>query len=276
MGIIEQFLKVIENLTLRKAIALIFTIALLLGGAFIYERFTANFRLAKLHKATEVLQELQKIGDPKALPEDLKLTYDEIARELKETVIEIDSISSGNSQPSGDANKGKGASWLWKLLTGSAIWLFLGIFVVVGGKKDKSTLQAFLGILVIGCFFGLINLLIPNFGPKWVNLVVMPLITFGLIAGVPMSISAVSTFQKVRTQSKRIAVTNNLRQIASAGQQYILEKGVKAVHYDELIPEYFMPIKSVDGESYDSLVVIEDGGSLSVTTRDGLVVEYPY
>lgn len=72
------------------------------------------------------------------------------------------------------------------------------------------------------------------------------------------------------------AVTNNLRQIASAGQQYILEEGASSVTYSQLEGEYFAPITPINGENYHSIVLSENGGTLRVTMADGTVVEYTY
>ncbi|MEO0796386.1 MAG: hypothetical protein AAFX93_14545 [Verrucomicrobiota bacterium] len=71
------------------------------------------------------------------------------------------------------------------------------------------------------------------------------------------------------------AVTNNLRQIASAGQQYILEEGVASVNYSQLVGEYIY-IEPVNGERYENIVINEDGGTIRVTTADGKVVEFTY
>ncbi len=71
-------------------------------------------------------------------------------------------------------------------------------------------------------------------------------------------------------------VVNNLRQIASAGQQYILEEGVSSATYAQLEGIYFEPIEPINGESYTELVVSENGGTLTVTDKDGEVYEYTY
>ncbi len=87
---------------------------------------------------------------------------------------------------------------------------------------------------------------------------------------------AIPAFNKVRTESRQKTITNNLRQVASAGMHYMLENGVSEVGYDKLINTYFDPIKPVNGESYEDLVVKETGGTLKVTTADGKTVSYGY
>lgn len=96
--------------------------------------------------------------------------------------------------------------------------------------------------------------------------------TAGLLAAM-----AIPAFNKVREQSREKTIVNNLRQIASAGQQYILETGEAEVGYAKLLAEgYFVNILPVAGESYEDLVVSEEGGALKVETVNGKVVEYPY
>ena len=90
------------------------------------------------------------------------------------------------------------------------------------------------------------------------------------------SAMAIPAFQKVRANSQEKTITNNLRQVASAGQQFMLEEGVTEASYSDLVHEYFPPISPVDGEDYTSLEVKGTGGTLSVTTASGDTVEYEY
>ncbi|MGF1452495.1 MAG: hypothetical protein ACFB21_10535 [Opitutales bacterium] len=69
---------------------------------------------------------------------------------------------------------------------------------------------------------------------------------------------------------------NNLRMIASAGQQYLLETGESRVSYRQLEGEYFAPIEPVAGEDYTALVITENSDSLSVTLENGTEVTYEF
>lgn len=81
---------------------------------------------------------------------------------------------------------------------------------------------------------------------------------------------AIPAFQKVRSNSQKKAILNNLRQIAGAGQQFILDPangGPTAVSYDQLHPTYFPTIKPVAGENYSSVTVeATPSGPLSITS----------
>ncbi|MEM0967427.1 MAG: hypothetical protein AAGJ81_14870 [Verrucomicrobiota bacterium] len=104
------------------------------------------------------------------------------------------------------------------------------------------------------------------------NLAIQPA---ALLAGVG-SAMAIPAVQKVRETSQQKAVLNNLRQVASAGQQYMLEEGLDSAPYNALEGEYFVPISPVNGEDYTELVVNSSGGTLSVTMNNGDTVEYSY
>jgi prepilin-type N-terminal cleavage/methylation domain len=101
--------------------------------------------------------------------------------------------------------------------------------------------------------------------------IMIVVVIIGLLAAM-----AIPAFQKVREQSREKAITNNLRQIAAAGQQFILEEGTSDVGYAELEGTYFNTIVAVGGEDYTGLTVTEDGGTLAVTQTGGESVVYTY
>ncbi len=102
--------------------------------------------------------------------------------------------------------------------------------------------------------------------------IMIVVVIIGLLAAM-----AIPAFQKVREQSREKAITNNLRQVASAGQQYILEEGVTEATYDTLLTEkYFTPFQAVADETYTAITVSEDGGTISTTTTGGMTVIFTY
>ena len=92
--------------------------------------------------------------------------------------------------------------------------------------------------------------------------IMIVVVIIGLLAAM-----AIPAFNKVRQESREKTVKNNLRQIASAGQQYILEEGVAQANYSSLVTVYFSPIATVAGEDYTALTVSQDGGVLSISVR---------
>jgi len=84
--------------------------------------------------------------------------------------------------------------------------------------------------------------------------IMIVVVIIGLLAAM-----AIPAFQKVRSTSQEKAITNNLRQLASAADQYFLEFGVTTVTSARLVGteanRYVKPIAAVAGETYDSPIV---------------------
>jgi type IV pilus assembly protein PilA len=97
--------------------------------------------------------------------------------------------------------------------------------------------------------------------------------TVGLLAAM-----AIPAFNKVRATSQQKAITNNLRQFAAGGQQYMLEKGVDHATYSDIVgtepDKYVRPLIPVAGEDYTHLVIHASDTVLSVTTADGRVIKF--
>ncbi|MBC2595120.1 prepilin-type N-terminal cleavage/methylation domain-containing protein [Ruficoccus amylovorans] len=101
--------------------------------------------------------------------------------------------------------------------------------------------------------------------------IMIVVVIIGLLAAM-----AIPAFNKVREESRMKTITNNLRQVAGAGQRYILENGVETVEYGDLVATYFATIKTVAGEDYTALVVRESGGVLTVEMNNGSLVPFTY
>ncbi len=105
--------------------------------------------------------------------------------------------------------------------------------------------------------------------------IMIVVVIIGLLAAM-----AIPAFNKVRQESREKTIVNNLRQVSSAGQRYILEEGVDQVAYAKLAGptsnEYFPSIATVAGENYGTLVVKETGGTLKVTMKSGESVVFTY
>lgn len=96
--------------------------------------------------------------------------------------------------------------------------------------------------------------------------IMIVVVIIGLLAAM-----AVPAFQAVRDNARRTAVENNLRQIASAAQQYMLEEGVLTVDYDTIIaadPPLLNPINPIAQEDYSAITVDEDTTQLTIDGAD--------
>jgi len=80
--------------------------------------------------------------------------------------------------------------------------------------------------------------------------------------------------QKVRLQ----AMKNNLRQLATAASQYMLDKGVRSASYYDLVGDatdnYIRSINPVMGEDYSGLIVSQTDTEVMVVAPDGTTVTY--
>lgn len=79
--------------------------------------------------------------------------------------------------------------------------------------------------------------------------IMIVVVIIGLLAAM-----AIPAFQKVRATSQDKTVTNNLRQIASAAQQYLLEHGVGSVTVTDLYPTYLTTPTQVANETYPTTI----------------------
>jgi type IV pilus assembly protein PilA len=79
--------------------------------------------------------------------------------------------------------------------------------------------------------------------------IMIVVVIIGLLAAM-----AIPAFQKVRASSQDKAVTNNLRQLSAAADQYFLENGVSTVASNQLVgtssSNYIKNIATVAKETY--------------------------
>lgn len=103
--------------------------------------------------------------------------------------------------------------------------------------------------------------------------IMIVVVIIGLLAAM-----AVPAFQKVRENSQSKAITNNLRQVAHAGAQYILEVGSDEVSYDLLVAnEYLNEIEPVAQETYNSITITTDSAPITAQGQPtGVNVSYTY
>ena len=103
--------------------------------------------------------------------------------------------------------------------------------------------------------------------------IMIVVVIIGLLAAM-----AIPAFSKVRQQSRLKAVTNNLRQVSTAAQQYFLDKGVTTDAYTDLVgtgtDNYVRNISPVAGEDYTALVVNQTSTQISISSVSFGTVTY--
>jgi len=95
--------------------------------------------------------------------------------------------------------------------------------------------------------------------------IMIVVVIIGLLAGM-----AIPTFNKVRLESRKKAVTNNLRQIGAAAAQYMLDKGTTQAAYTDMVgtgtDSYIRSVSPVGGESYTAFVIQQGDTQISVSS----------
>jgi len=96
--------------------------------------------------------------------------------------------------------------------------------------------------------------------------IMIVVVIIGLLAAM-----AIPAFQKVRASSQDKAVSNNLRQLGSAADQYFLENGLSAVTSALLVgtnsSQYIKQVQTVAGEAYPT--TLNQGAAVTATPVAG-------
>jgi type IV pilus assembly protein PilA len=104
--------------------------------------------------------------------------------------------------------------------------------------------------------------------------IMIVVVIIGLLAAM-----AIPAFQKVRTTSQQKTALNNLRQLASAAQQYMMETGATSAPYANIVKSdgtgWLTTIESVAGESYSGFTITNTSTQISVTVG-GNAVTYTF
>lgn len=103
--------------------------------------------------------------------------------------------------------------------------------------------------------------------------IMIVVVIIGLLAAM-----AIPAFNKVRKTSQDKTITNNLRQLYSAAQQYFLETGETTVGYSALVgttdSNYIKNIATAAGEDYTALTIDSTDTDVTVKKADGNDVTY--
>ncbi len=103
--------------------------------------------------------------------------------------------------------------------------------------------------------------------------IMIVVVIIGLLAAM-----AIPAFQKVRRTSQDKTITNNLRQLNAAAQQYFLEQGATSVTSANLVgtetDKYIKSVATVRSETYPATINATDA-TLTATSGQGDVVYTP-
>ena len=100
--------------------------------------------------------------------------------------------------------------------------------------------------------------------------IMIVVVIIGLLAAM-----AIPAFQKVRATSQQKAVTNNLRQLAAAAQQYMLETGATQATQASVVGDglWLTTLEQVAAETYPATITTGDS---EIATTGTPVVTYTF
>lgn len=103
--------------------------------------------------------------------------------------------------------------------------------------------------------------------------IMIVVVIIGLLAAM-----AIPAFTKVQYASRQKAITNNLRQLSAAAQQYMLEQGATQAAYTDLVgtatTDYIRSIQTVTGESYTGITITNTTTQISAGAANVITVTY--
>jgi hypothetical protein len=198
---LEPAFQTLEKLFLefswRRLILVIFVIALATGVFIGLEKYTAYFQLARLEKATRILERLHQ------LKADANLANEEDLQNIHSKLVSDLNVAISDSRFSLPIDYR-----LWKFLTAALPWLLFSLIYFARMRKEKQgTTAGVVAAILFGIVFGGLGLLIPEVLWPWLNLVIYPLGHFSLIMLAFMAAGK----EEQRKQSKR-----KLRRLTSA------------------------------------------------------------
>jgi hypothetical protein len=131
MDIISLIERLIYNFTWRRLFTFLLFFSMLFAGAFAYEKYTNQLKLARIEKSINLLNAIHEL-DVKGISQspDLAKIRDDLVSQLAETVIPtptVVAIPAWSPAP----------SWKWKSLCASLPWLVLLIWQ---GKRYISSM----------------------------------------------------------------------------------------------------------------------------------------
>ena len=101
--------------------------------------------------------------------------------------------------------------------------------------------------------------------------IMIVVVIIGLLAAI-----AIPAFNKIRQVSQDKAILNNLREVGSAAQQYMMQEGAAVVTLDNIVGKdlHFSGLSSIADETYD-LTILTNTTRIS-TTINGRVISYDF
>lgn len=155
-AIFNMFEKLISDFSWKRLIFFFLFIAILIGAITFFESYTKYFEMKKIEKQIALFNQISKIGTEEVFKKDpeLKSIYASIKKNLKKitTTPSVERVI-----------KTFIPQWIWKFIAGAFLWfLFCAAYIPGMRKREKESVNAFIGLLVVGIIAGTIGAFLPN------------------------------------------------------------------------------------------------------------------
>lgn len=220
----SELLKFFSKLSWRKLFALLVFAVVALAVLFLYEQYTASFRLSRLQKATDLLAHLQEIqAHGTNSTRDFQRAYAAVLAQTIEAVeekpISLKFIPSTYTF-SMDS--------LWRFIAGGALWFVLACFQIPK-MKTKEGSAAFSGLLILAAASGFVGMFIRPIWWPWFHLLIYPWLFLAAMAtaALPVAFAYVmhSGLKAARDKAKEIVCITNLKQVGLGARLWANDHG---------------------------------------------------
>jgi hypothetical protein len=207
--VLELCLKLFsEPVTARRLFKFLAVAVFATGALIMFERYTATFRLARLHKEAELVARLEEI---EARGTNHTAELERAQKQLRDQVVQTIEAEPVNVTVLPLTLKFSMDN-LWKFFAGGAVFFFTAFFPARKWKSKEGRYDI-AGGLCVAVLAGFLGILIRPIWWPWFHLFVYPLL---FTLGVVFAIIPVGFFLAVKTakpKAQAILCTNNLKQL---------------------------------------------------------------
>ena len=183
-----HLLKAFQNTSKQNIVALFGFLLVMSVGGFLWERWTASFRLTKLERASGILEHISRVNG---------IDTNRVVVLSEQIIKQLADIIRVGEPPS------KKHNFILRLALGFCPWFLLGLlFIPTVFRKGKAEAGAVFGAWAVGFIFAFVCAFLPEGQWPWRYLLIYPSISFLAFMGLVVVV-AVSASTKQRTDGKK-------------------------------------------------------------------------
>lgn len=165
--IVAFFERLISDFSWRRLLFVLTVVGLTILGLWMYETYTAAFRLARIDRETALLERLSALSERQRISEDPALRN--ILNDLRNKLSDSAALSGPLTTISPGAKKSLAAATAWLAL---AFLIFLA--GLSGSQGSQFTGATAVGMLIFAIPFVALAAFLPSFEAAWINYFVYP------------------------------------------------------------------------------------------------------